>query len=55
MYNAKVRWIAEETGESEDDVFDVLKGNIRQPYDMVDNVLAAESTYDYVLESHSNA
>ncbi len=38
-------WIAEELGECPEDVYDVLKGNITQPRDLVDNVEQYSQNY----------
>ena len=38
-------WIAEELGEDQEDVYDVLLGNITEPRDFVSNVVRLSQNY----------
>lgn len=42
----KARWIAEQLGENQDDVYDALLGNITAPYEFYNSVLSLEREYD---------
>lgn len=44
----KARWIAEQTGENQDDVLDVLLGNITAPYNFCNSVETLSREYDAV-------
>lgn len=48
----KALWIAEELGESADDILDVLIGTITKPKDFVDGVKRLSDDYDLQMEKN---
>ncbi len=46
----KARWIAEQLDANQDDVYDVLLGNITTPYDFYNSVLSLEREYTATYE-----
>ena len=47
----KAAWIAEQLGENQDDVYDVLLGNITNPYELYSSVETLSREYDNLIES----
>ena len=43
----EAEWIAEELGESQEDIYDVLLGNITEPRDFVADVERLSQEYQY--------
>ena len=53
MLIRKAKWIAEELNEDQEDVYDVLLGNIKGPSSFVASVESQAYEYDRLMEKNS--